>query len=295
MKTTLRFSAFILLAFTAIFFTSCDNDDDGGTDTLNLTFDGLEDLGSDFVYEGWLIVNGNAVTTGVFRVDANGAMSQNDFEVSQSDLDNASTFVLTIEPAVDPDPAPSAVHVVAGDFSGSSAALTVGHPAALGDDFTSATGKYILATPTTADMTDERSGVWFLDPAAGPGAGLSLPTLPDGWMYEGWAVIDGQPVTTGRFRDATAADLAAPYSGTEPGPPFPGEDFVANAPAGLTFPTDLAGGTIVISIEPAPDNSPAPFRLKPLVHGVDMNAADHTAFDMDNNAAATNITGTAGR
>ena len=38
-----------------------------------------------------------------------------------------------------------------------------------------------------------------------------------------------------------------------------------NAPLGLTFPVDLTGNTIVVSIEPPPDNSAAPFQLKPLV------------------------------
>ena len=47
-------------------------------------------------------------------------------------------------------------------------------------------------------------------------------------------------------------------------PPFPGEDFIVNAPDGLTFPTDLRGETIVVSIEPADDDSPAPFAFKPL-------------------------------
>jgi hypothetical protein len=82
------------------------------------------------------------------------------------------------------------------------------------------------------------------------------------------------------------ADDAAPYSGPSAGPAFPGEDFLFNAPAGLTFPTDLAGGTGVISIEPDPDNSTAPFTLKPLVGDIPANAVDHTPYDMTNNAAS---------
>jgi hypothetical protein len=115
-------------------------------------------------------------------------------------------------------------------------------------------------------------------------------------MYEGWAVIDGIPVTTGKFTDINAADKAAPYSETvAPGPPFPGEDFLLNAPSGTTFPTDLAGKTVVISVEPSPDNSAAPFVLKPLVGSVPTSATDHTLYDMMNNAAATNPTGSASR
>ena len=185
------------------------------------------------------------------------------------------------------------MHILAGDFSGTSADLTVGHGAALGNDFTSAAGTYILATPTDGMNNNERSGVWFLDPTAGPGPGLELPTLPAGWKYEGWAVINGTPVSTGTFTDVTAADEGAAYSGAMDGPPFPGEDFIVNAPSGLSFPTDLRGATAVISIEPSPDNSAAPFLLKPLVSPIDASADDHTPFGMSNNATATNPTGTA--
>jgi len=36
----------------------------------------------------------------------------------------------------------------------------------------------------------------------------------------------------------------------------------------------------VISVEPAPDDSPAPFTLKPLTRAIPANAADHVAFSM---------------
>ncbi len=284
----------LLLALFALAFTSCKDDDEtpvSTTDTLSLNLTGLEDLGSDYAYEGWIIVDGAPVTTGVFTVDANGTASKTDFELDATQLEKATTFVLTIEPSPDNDPAPSDVHILAGDFSGTSADLTVGHGAALGDDFTSSTGTYILATPTDGMNNNEKSGVWWLDPTAGPGPGLGLPTLPAGWVYEGWAVIDGTPVSTGTFTDIAAADNGASYSGAMDGPPFPGEDFIINAPAGLTFPLDLSGRTVVISVEPSPDNSPAPFLLKPLVAGVASDALDHTPYQMNNNAAATNPTG----
>ena len=76
------------------------------------------------------------------------------------------------------------------------------------------------------------------------------------------------------------------------GAPFPGEDYLQNAPAGLTFPTDLKGATLVISVEPSPDNSPNPFTLKPLAHVVPANAANHTAIAMGSGPVAV-LTGTA--
>ncbi len=291
MKNLMRIGTFVLFCFSILFVYSCKDDEA----TFNLNISGLEDLGANYKYEGWLIVDGSAITSGVFTVDANGQMSTNAFVVNEKDLNGASAFVLTIEPFPDSDPGASAVHILAGDFNGETASLTVDHGSALGNNFTTSTGGYILATPTDGMNNNENSGVWFLDPGAGPGAALNLPTLPTGWEYEGWAVINGTPVTTGKFTSLTGADNAAPYSGTMAAPPFPGEDFLMNAPSGLTFPTDLSGGTIVISVEPSPDNSEAPFLLKPLVGQVPMGAADHTLYQMGNNAAATNPTGTATR
>ena len=279
--------ALITLTVLSLAFMSCDKDDDGGNTNgnLNLNISGLEDLGSDYAYEGWIIVDGNPVTTGIFTVNADGVLSQTTFDVDQADLDAASTFVLTIEPSPDNDPGPSSVHILAGDFSSTSAALTIDHSAALGTGFEDVAGDYILATPTDDDDSNEASGIWFLNNAgtSGPVAGLTLPTLPTGWAYEGWAVIDGTPVSTGVFLEGAGADDAAPYSGDLGSPPFPGEDFLVNAPSGLTFPVDLSGATAVISVEPVPDNSTAPFALKPLVGGIPADAAVHSVINMGQN------------
>ncbi|MDV7187561.1 hypothetical protein R3X25_09740 [Lutibacter sp. TH_r2] len=274
------------LLMLGLAFASCDdNDDTPKFNDLTLNISGLEDLGDDYEYEGWIIVNGSPITTGKFSVNASGDLSQNSFSIDYSDLAMASTFVLTIEPVVGDDPAPSDVHILAGDFSGDSGSLTISHAAALGNNFASAAGKYILATPTDGADNNENSGIWFLDLASGsPAQGLTLPTLPDGWKYEGWAVIDGTPVTTGTFTALNTVDDFDGFSSTmNDGPAFPGEDFIMNAPSGLTFPTDLAGGTAVISIEPYPDNSTSPFLLKPLVGDISAAAVDHVTYDMGQN------------
>jgi len=295
---TIRNVFSFLLAIALLGFTACSEDEEptppATTQDITLNIDGLQNLGDDYVYEGWIIVAGSPVSTGTFSVDDSGALSETTFTVQITDAEAATKFVLSIEPAVDTDPAPSSNKILAGDFSGNSSTLSVSDGAALGTNFEAATGKYILATPTDGSMdTDENSGVWFLEITSnGPAAGLDLPTLPEGWAYEGWAVVDGTPVSTGTFTAATGADAAANYSGSSDGPPFPGEDLLNNAPAGLTFPVDLAGKTVVISVEPVPDNSPAPFVLKPLVGMVAADAVDHITYDMGNNAVATNPTGT---
>ena len=273
---------YFTVAFSALFyFTACEKTDEA---SFELNIAGLEDLGSTFAYEGWLIVEGSPVSTGTFTVDADGKLSQTSFTVNSDDLELASTFVLTIEPSPDSDPAPSEVHVLAGDFSGSSAELSISHEAALNTGFASSAGTYLLATPSNGMDSHEKSGVWFLDPSSGTMMpGLNLPQLPAGWIYEGWAVINGVPVSTGTFSSPDRMDDAAPYSGPEGTPAFPGEDFIMNAPAGLSFPTDLSGGMAVISVEPVPDNSTAPFAIKPLVGMIDANAADHTPYSMAQN------------
>ena len=193
----------LLLLALSFFLVSCNEDDSPSeptTSSLNLSIAGLEDLGSSAMYEGWIMVDGSPKTTGTFSVDGTGKLSKSSFEIDSDDLSSATAFILTIEPNPDPNPNPSDVHIIAGDFNGTSASLSVGHGAALGDDFSSISGKYILATPTNGADTDEKSGIWFLDLSSGsPAVGLDLPTLPAGWKYEGWTVINGVPVTSGTF------------------------------------------------------------------------------------------------
>ncbi len=289
----MRITNFLLIALVSGLFilTGCQ-ETPITTNNFTVSIAGLEDLGNDYVYEGWLIVNGTPVSTGTFTVNNTGVLSQTSFEADISDLDNATKFVLSIEPSVDSDPAPSAVKILAGDFSNNTATLSVGDGAALGNDFSTAAGSYILATPTDALSNNENSGVWWLVPGGTPS--LTLPTLPSGWRYEGWAVVNGMPLSTGTFTNVSGADDAAPYSGPNAGPAFPGEDFLTNAPSGITFPLDLSNANVVISVEPFPDNSEKPFLLKPLVATVPANATNGTSYNMNNNNT-TNPSGTVTR
>lgn len=262
--------------------TSCSNNDDNNNPdpigSLVLNLEGLEPLGPNFVYEGWIIVNGAPVSTGTFT----SVTFPQSFEVEASMLSQATMFVLSIEPANDPDPAPAATKILSGAFNGSSASVNSN---ALVGDFSSSSGNYILATPTDTDPSNEDSGVWFLDDSSGTMLpGLTLPQLTEGWKYEGWAVMNGTPISTGTFTGVANFDdnaSTSPYKGNSGnGPAFPGEDYLQNAPVGLNFPTDLRGATIVISVEPDPDNDPAPFTFKPLAHTVPTNATIHTVIGM---------------
>lgn len=278
---------FLSVVALGVLAVSCsDNDDNESTTSgLTLNLEGLEALGDDFVYEGWIIVDEQPVSTGTFTsVDF-----PQTFQVNTSQLEEATDFVLSIEPADDSDPEPAATKILSGTFSGDSA--TVNSNAMVGD-FGTSTGTYILATPTDTDDTNEESGVWFLDNSSGSAmAGLDLPTLSDGWKYEGWVVMNEMAISTGTFTDPASADdnaATSVYKGDDnDGPSFPGEDYLQNPPSGLTFPTDLKGTTIVISVEPYPDNNASPFTIKPLAHVVPSDAADHTAITMEDGPLAS--------
>ena len=229
--------------------------------SLGWTFSGLEPLGGGHVYEGWLIVGGNPVSVGRFQVDGSGNPLAGPELPAGLDPSTATDFVLTIELGLGDDPAPSDTKLMGGAFAGGFAALSIAHPAALGDDFGGAAGSFILQTPSTSMIPgDHAQGIWWLDPAGGPGPILALPALPPGWAYEGWVVDGSGPISTGRFLGAVGADSdgAGPAAGPDPGPPFPGQDFISP-------PLVLTGLTAVITVEPEPDDSPAPFAFKPLI------------------------------
>ena len=247
-------------AAAALALAACGGND--STPSLELSLQGLENLGPQAVYEGWLVVDGAPVSTGRFSVDDQGRASKTRFDIAPAHAERATTFVLTIEPAQGDVPAPADTHLLAGDFTAGSreASLGIAHAAALGTDLGTASGSFFLATPTSESLDDEAQGLWWVQVVDGaPQPGLMLPELPAGWVYEGWVVVDGHPVSTGRFSSADMpdTDAAGPAAGPLDAPPYPGQDFV-------NPPRALPGGAAVISVEPEPDNSPAPFTLKPL-------------------------------
>jgi hypothetical protein len=288
-----------LSSISGEFILATPTDDAESNDyNLDLDFTNLAELSTEH-YEGWLIVSGAPVSTGKFKMAANGdildlsdQVMTDPFLVADLDEANVTDFVLSIEPQGDVDSIPGDVKPMAGAYDSGTMGGSLSHN--IGVDLSSVSGEYILATPTDDPAGNELSGVWFLN-TTGPAAGLMIPDLTGtDWMYEGWAVISGTPVTTGRFNMSNEADDFAGYSETvNPGPPFPGEDFLLNAPLGLTFPTDLSDQTMVISIEPRMDSDPGPFQFKPLVGTVPSSAIDHTEYQMMDNTA-TLPTGTFG-
>ncbi|MHA1946852.1 MAG: hypothetical protein ACW97W_12170 [Candidatus Hodarchaeales archaeon] len=277
MFTFLLLGSLLLILLTSQVVSATEQSND-----LTLSFTNLADPGDDH-YEGWIIVDGTPKSTGKFTLNAAGNIVDlednviNKFSV-EFDQTLATKFVLSLEPEGDTDSAPSAVKPLAGAIVDDSASLTHN----IGVDISTISGGYILASPTNASITD-LAGIWFLDPTSGtPVEGLMIPDLSNtDWVYEGWVVFNGTPVTTGKFDNASMADDFDEYSGMDAGPPFPGEDFTKNAPSGLSFPAVLNETTVVISIEPRMDNSPAPFQFKPLVGSVPSNPVDHMFYTLE--------------
>ena len=162
-----------------ILTTSCSNDDDNTplTATLSLDLDGLEALGSDYVYEGWIIVNGEPISTGTFT----SVTFPQSFTVDTEQLAAATKFVLSIEPAGETGESalePAATKLLAGDFSGTTADVNTG----IVGDFNSAAGAFFLRTPTdetSGNNGNDQNGVWFGTPGAPPTSNFVLPLLPE--------------------------------------------------------------------------------------------------------------------
>jgi len=277
-------SALILTALGALAFAvACG----GGGSTVSFSFDQQLPVLEQGDYEVWGIFGEEKVSVCKF----DGSDGDNNAVECPSDrnLRNADRLVITIEPENDTDPEPSGIVILEGPVTDGNQ-----HPLTFPVDFKDAAGSYILKTPTSADTTDDSSGIWFLqrEEDGQLAASLTLPALPPGWIYEGWAVHRETPLSTGRFSTASGADDFSGFSGTDgdPAPPFPGEDFVMNAPASapFVFPINLADGAsdAVISVEPdlngTDPTGPDPFLPKPLKANIRVGAfTDFTSYPLD--------------
>ena len=253
--------------------------------TLTISATGLPELpqGS---YQGWAVVDGEKVPADYVDSLTEGTERSSELPSRAGD---AEMVVVTVEPEGDDDDTPSGAAVLAGQVQDGAADLSF--PV----DLTGASGGFTLATPSDGPA-NPTAGVWFIEKTGSPppAPALDVPELPEGWVYEGWAKLEGAPpITTGRFRDPTAADGFGGFSGDQGVPPRPGEDFISStdrAPDGVEFPVDLTAQPtkIVLSVEPDVDGSDpagltAPFPIKPLVGAVPDGADPGTLYDLGEN------------
>lgn len=290
------------LFMTLLFVAGCDSGDvveqDVAQVQVRLELENLPPLQDGFSYQAFARVGVEFHATDKFNVTENGSFVNAAGQFIQNsltfpvDVSGASEILVTIEDKRDSNEEPSGTVVFAGDVSDSQATLTQAHERALGTSLSGQSGSFMLMNHASDALPNDVSGLWFVQGSkSAPTAGLSLPTLPDGWRYEGWIEVGGVLVSTGAFRENNAPDAARLYSNTDT-PRFPGEDFQLNAPEGVTFPLNPASGTVHVTVEPFPDDTVEPFGFFVMSGSVPANPAAETAYPLSANLIAPSGTAT---
>lgn len=261
----------------------------GSTTVLGASVDlavSLPPLNCHLVYQAWLVVEGRAVSIGSFDVSPIDGSVVDPVHggpaVFTHDAEDAAGLLVSIEDPGALGVSPGPTRVVAGPFDeDGNATLASGGSAAIGVDFSTSSGSFILATPTNGlPDSDELAGIWFENLETG-GPSLDVPVLPEGWTYEAWAVVEGRPLSLGRFSDPASADDFDGFSATTfPAPNVPGEDFLINAPKDLEFPLDLVGQELLVTIEPKADTDSKPFGLTLFQVDIPIDAEPFVAIDL---------------
>lgn len=280
----------LLLAVLAI-FASCSGDDTVARSTVTIDISGLERLENGAEYQAWISNGAEVISLGRFT-DVNFPKS---FEALTGDVEGATQFLLSVEPGNDSSAEISQSILLSGDFVGNAATVDVSQNFG---SYTSASGQFVLQTPTDNVSTNENSGLYWYVPGTGQ-PGLKLPTLPAGWKYEGWVTVPGASgdvdLSTGRFTNVNNADESDPFSlNINPAPDFPGEDFINEnvlSAYGVNTLPNLVGKQVFITIQPIFDNtssssSISPFVLRPLVGTVTQEAGSSVTNTMQINTAS---------
>ena len=244
MKKLLQFIIIILISS----FSACnyfESDNPSGISQIDLSISNLKPLADTLVYVGWVTTNSDSS----FKIfESNVGQSGNITVTVNNDfagLHDAQQFRVTVEEIPDTGSItkPGSTVILSGRFTLGSAQLKVGD----GTNIPAAAGVYTITTPTD-NSDNDLSGVWFVNSPSGTEAGLNLPVLNAGWVYEGLVIINNDTLSTGTFTDPEAADDFSGYSGSVPGYPFPGEDFLMNPPPGITFPLDLSNAKVIVTL-----------------------------------------------
>lgn len=262
-----------------------------------LSIDGFDSLATGH-FEAWVVHQATYTSLGKFNLRFNDDIIDlegnpiTSFETS-ADLSTASRIAVTLEPENDADGNPSAIELLTGMIEGN--AVSLGFKV----NYSGRSGNYVIITPSDGgglaftpapDTTNPNCGVWFISkPWGEPEFGMTITAPPEGWRYEGW-YMDAMMnwISTGKFDNPNMADDTNLYisdldTATVNGfYHFPGEDFLANAPAGWDFPLDVHGGMVFVTLEPEPDNSPDAFKWFMLFcHSITADAAANFTHAMD--------------
>lgn len=286
---------FLLGAVVLLLSDSSDNSSDNNqTETgseegalsekvLRLSFENLPTLDETVAtYELWIESDEGLKSYGKFSVGASGQVTI-EASVSPQAIKEGGDVVVTVEQFEDKNPQqPASTIVFLGQVDQDRAQLD------FNVDYQTAGGKYILGTPTDGQNSNETAGIWFVTPD-GQEASLSLEELPDGWQYAGWVQYEGRYLGSGHFSRPDAADAFDGFSGPDPGPAFPGEDYLNNLPDGLEPPLDLTAGDswVIVSLQPvsaegdlADSTSGSRPYLPILSAEIPDDAQDHVLYDL---------------
>ena len=220
--------------------------------TVTLTLQNLPALDKG-LYHLWLQEGDETHSLGEFEVNNNQAVSK-DGKLFQPDIDvsgSDASLLVSIE-AKEGASEPSATIILEGAIQNNRAQL--GFTAI---DLHSAKGVYTIAAPSDLSGNDQTSGIWLAttDGKSLTGAGLDVPTAPDGWSYELQVSYKDEIVVAGRFKNPNGKDSLTLFTpNPDHIPDYPGEDYLLGAPSrlGLDFPTDLTTGEwkLIVSLEP---------------------------------------------
>jgi hypothetical protein len=250
----------IISAILLLILTACDYFEEGDTldsSTIEFSISGLPAIPDSMTFVAWF-ENENpaqAEPTIIFEGDAvNGTLNYKS-ETNLRSLQTAQLFWITVErksllDTLPPTTPANSRKILGGRFSNAAVNLGLGENVF---NFDNSSVVYNLLTPTDGSNSNELSGIWFVDSVDQEiTTGLDLPELFGGWRYEGWVEVNGVLISTGRFNSIIGADQRNIFGGSESPLPFPGEDFINDPsvpPLGLTFPIDLTGAKIFLSLE----------------------------------------------
>lgn len=218
-----------------------------------LQVDSLEPLdpATQGIYYVWALRERNqAERLGSFFIDAAGQIVDEAgapitrFTSEEFEVRRTLRLLITIEIPGEPPESPSGMQILTGTFIDGVATLVVPISTAI----TEASGSLRVFTPTDGPATNEASGLWMVDAAGEPT--LSIPDSTGALTYETFIELGGQTINLGRFEVGDETDDNNRFSAEQFDPPAaPGEDLLLNAPEGLTFPTDLSGARVTVSLE----------------------------------------------
>ncbi len=262
-----------MLGCALLVFAGCggDNGPTGSTiknNKLVLDFFNIEPLSSGWHFQAWAHKDNAWIAGPSFDLDAQddlvdlqgNSLAGNKITFTSTDLTFCDSLAVTVHQNGSGTSYPTGGTILIGDIDTLSAGLESPLYGKVDPGFL----YFVFSTPTDSDttMANQLSGVWFTGSDLASAGLEMLPTLPADWIFEGWVRHGDVILSTGKFTSNEGSDLSNTYySNTAGAPPYPGEDFLINAPAGVSFPMQLAAGdTVMISLEQVADPNPdSPF------------------------------------